>query len=808
MEREGIEVVLVFAKYDLRAEAVDGELPVVTLSEVAPLDYPFFVKTGSWSQGGEILLSPYLRAKIDDEYKNVDIALKMSEKQSGSVAFVETKAQGYRYQKYADTEAGLTYFIPPRHWAKNRYRGFYQETIGGHYNTIGKDTIQIHFTDGREEFMNLVSKNMDEDKDFYKELVLDLVSMEQQLCIDEKSSMTMAMSWTENLLKQTERMVEKFCDAFDILEEDARPGLKPFYVKKSFHMIRKMSSKALIEHKIFHKDKVTAVSYREDFDTFEHRAIKTHLERLKSLVRIRRDMGILALKNEQKRLENNLDLSDVELKERMKYKNEDMGFYQEALTSRNLLADLDEKLGDEKELNKKWTELELKLNEVGRRPLMKAVKSVTTPAKTSNLFAFHPAYQRMYDLILADDEKMKGIDFYTEDIEDEFQVAKLSELYEKWVCLKLVQIFIQNYGFELQNHEGLSGIDGLIDYIHDVLNGGELSGVLFALTGKAEGKPMDVKIWYERKIKIDRKKLKADKIFAPRKNGKNPNAMYEKSSLTPDIIMKIETCGKVGVYVLDAKYKGNQLYDGMQELCEVAFQKYIWEMGHGVDMSQEFGLNRPPKDCIDGSFIIHGSTDTIAPAEISLDDKKVQVTYDPNSYLGAYPDELADRLWLPKCRENNWRVSESGFLDWVTWKSGNDNHENRLGIVAANPKMNNLPYLIRMIMEQTFGLYRARCWICGSDVNIAAKNTGRGNYKYHITCTNKECGKFTVETHCGNYRCPSHKKEIKIGKHVENYLGQWVGKDKKACWNVSCPKCRQLAPGSDSVEEDEELPFV
>lgn len=97
-----------------------------------------------------------------------------------------------------------------------------------------------------------------------------------------------------------------------------------------------------------------------------------------------------------------------------------------------------------------------------------------------------------------------------------------------------------------------------------------------------------------------------------------------------------------------------------------------------------------------------------------------------------------------------------------------------------------------MIMEQHFGLYKSKCWICGSDkIDIVLKYTEKGYSKYHIKCRNPECKKFMVETHCGMANCLSHDKKLKLGKHYINYLAQSKNRNKDSCWNVSCPKCRQ-----------------
>lgn len=313
-----MESVLVYTYYNFKSEAVDGELPIQDIQEADLPDYPDFVKTGAWEDGGEILIQPHQEAKVNGKYRKVDIAVRMTEKQAGQVEAVTTEPQGYRYQRYEDVWEGIVYFVPPAFWKRNAYNQKYERTIVGHYTTGGKEEIQIHFTDGRKESMRLVSRFRKEEDTFYKKLVFDLLSMEQRLCMDEKSAASMAVKWGEPLYQETEWMVEEFCNTLRGMERDTQPELKPFKEKKAFHKIRKMTPQALIEHEIFHKDKVNTISYQEDLDTFEHRVVKTYLGRLKKLVSLHREMEVRALKSELEGLRNNLGLTDAELEKRIK----------------------------------------------------------------------------------------------------------------------------------------------------------------------------------------------------------------------------------------------------------------------------------------------------------------------------------------------------------------------------------------------------------------------------------------------------------------------------------------------------------
>lgn len=1042
-----MDIVLVSTYHDLKSETVDGELPILRIQEADPQDYPDFVKAGAWEDGGEILVQPHQEAKVDGRYRKVDIAVRMTSAQAESVEAVTTEPQGYRYQRHTDIFEGIVYFVPPAIWKRNAYNQKYERTIVGHYTAGGKEEIRIHFTDGRKESMCLFSKFRKEEDTFYKKLVFDLLSMEQRLCIEEKSAASMAVKWGGPLYQEAEEMVEEFCSTLHSMEKDVQPELKPFKEKKAFHKIRKMTSRALIEHEIFHKEKVRSTSYQEDLDTYEHRAVKTYLGRLKKLVRLRREMEAHALKSELEGMKNNLDLSDEELEQRIKdqedwmnrqksrleglleqrpsaesekgipvtvlfriyhipgeeggengilefqtgkknqikvksgsfksnpvlgveaggtdmnpgqimdaegcrykvwedkkwsgwkkyewggagetkfisvavpvecteaasilfhylqsderiitencvvgiggyvapgygsegrnrhskfefvfkkieeiglydiktadpskeeYKAvpqkgehyrkikdldpeekdrfqkefreyilqlepqgyDDIGFYKEEKAIREQYKKLDAEFRDQEKPTKNWGKLEQWLDKADKSPLMTAASPVKTPVRASNLFSFHPVYKKMYALMLKEARKMEGVDYDSEDPDDEFQIAKLCELYEVWSCLRLVCIFIEKYGFELLDPgDGMGTVDlkayiqGVLDGIHNETAfdrrkeekpwisgtepgaGSRLNGTRFDLKGEVGGRTMKVTVWYDREIEIDTRRLR------------------------PDIIMTMQMMGIERTFILDAKYRSNSDYDGIQDLCQVAFAKYTPKREARFE-------NRPIR--IDGSFIIHSSMGTRKEAENEKKSEcvwrftveqnenmgnrpedgrannRIEVKYDPRKYLGAYQDLLAEKLWL-----NGWKAKDDTkeqLRNWAKWQRSVNNHENRIGIVAETPEMHHLEYLLQMIMEQHFGLYRERCWICGRQISsehVEHKLTAKGYSKYHIKCPG--CRRLVVETHCGRADCPSHSGRIRLGKHSDDYLAQWRRGEGNVCWSVSCPKCRQL-PSSD-----------
>ena len=66
------------------------------------------------------------------------------------------------------------------------------------------------------------------------------------------------------------------------------------------------------------------IENKEDFDTFEHRVIKTYLKKLRNLIKVRQKMEVMALENEKSRLELSIDLEESELEERINELNQEI----------------------------------------------------------------------------------------------------------------------------------------------------------------------------------------------------------------------------------------------------------------------------------------------------------------------------------------------------------------------------------------------------------------------------------------------------------------------------------------------------
>lgn len=449
--------------------------------------------------------------------------------------------------------------------------------------------------------------------------------------------------------------------------------------------------------------------------------------------------------------------------------SEHIGFLKEKKETLECLKQVKKHL-KEKESYKDWKKTEDVLNEIEQSELMKKTSSEKTSVKISNRFTFNPLYQAMYKIIISNKKRLIDISYDSFRQEDEFRVAKLPELYEIWCCIKILSHLIQDYGFTLLNinsDKEYSGVEGLREYIKNILCYDEFMSAEFCLKNDMiiEEKPIEITLWYNREIRVDR--LKLENYFAKDRYGK----LRRKSSLKPDIIMRITMEGKSKNFIFDAKYRDNTFadrvfYNSLKDIFEVAFQKYTLELENG-NMDHEF-------DSVSGSFILH-NCDKVKSLK---NENNIQI-YNSGHYLGARPSSIYEKF---RKKIEDWEVSNEKFEDWCKRKR-NIEKENKLGIITMNPNQNHFPYVMQMIMEHHFNLYQKVCWLCGSkELDILTCLTKGGYPKYHIKCRNKACNHFMVETHC--FKPHKNVSKQKLGKHNKNYYGQG------SKWNVYCPVCK------------------
>lgn len=474
--------------------------------------------------------------------------------------------------------------------------------------------------------------------------------------------------------------------------------------------------------------------------------------------------------------------------------SETLAFYKLLQDNKEKVKKLDKKIQDVA----KWELLKEKLNKIEKDTFLNKVSNMPVTHVSSNLFSFHPLYHTIYDVMQTHQQVLEYIDYYNEDTNDALPVGKLADIYEHWCCIKILLTFIQLYGFSfvsISNKDCKDDVEVLKDYITDILNGKDtLSGTKFELQHIEDKWNMNLVMWYEREFRLNKPALKRDSVYVG-----NQTRMRK-----PDFVIRIRYNDSYSNYnqkehwfVMDAKEKTAENYDGVKDLCEVAFQKYMLELGYGRLNSDEnrISYNLKEKDQISGSFILHSNIN--AKANVKEEEcinyaarikyPKVKVVYDPKKYLGDYIDEWC-REWKKASLNVNWEK----FEEWSLW-NGRSNNDNRLGIVVMNPKENNLTYIIQMIMEKYFNLYGSRCWICGGETKSELKHTEAGFEKYYYWCQNDDaCGELTVKTHCYN----GHSRNMKLGKHKRNYYAQSLQGGEKSCWNVSCPICREILPDS------------
>jgi len=448
------------------------------------------------------------------------------------------------------------------------------------------------------------------------------------------------------------------------------------------------------------------------------------------------------------------------------------------------LADVN---SDKQKLTQSWKRVKEKLNSLKGSKIFRDVVIKNETLKKTNLFSWNRDYANAYKLIKSYNKILERVSLYGK---NSFSVGKLSQLYEYWCCIKILSVFIQDFSFEFKgglNLDNKSSWDNLRQFISDTMKQGVFSNIEFKLYSPYL--KIEIKLLYNCEIKLDNKYL-VSKGYLPYNN-------LNKQHLIPDIVLKIKRDkGNEKIFCIDAKYrtskessKQNPLSDWYKDICEVALQKYIIEVGNG---------NKEYKK-IEASYIIHSDNKLKSknlPYNESFLYKGNYLLCNPQCYYGARPELIVNEYRkIYHNNKNNLENFTNKAIEWAKFKREVDNNETRLGSIMVLPDNDvYLKNLIRLIMEHYFEVYREICWMCGSkNLEIEKKKTKSNYDKWHITCDN--CKEFWVQTHCSNRKCPSHNYNKSIVKHSFNFYDQ-NDYGNKSSWNVHCPFCHDLASGN------------
>lgn len=720
----------------------DGNNKKTEWTEIEQSEYPFYFSVDlKWEHGKRFRVIPHMKAKNGEK---LTFALKQCKDATKKINTVSDKNRDY-YEKIEKGEA--IYYRPP-------YKKTNGQERSNWYVSIGSETIIVTFDDGTIENMTVVSETIHpEHEDYCKKLIEDLVAIDQKLCIDEKKKSSIDVYKNKTNIDT----IDKFCELFDCIEASPAFDLKSDYRKVPKDKVKRYSPKNIIQIAT-NQPKVDSIVLEESIDIYEHRLIKYYANKLEKYIDI------------QKR---NLKTNQSSMKEKLETLNKQFKTVEaeaEAEKLRDNIGDLEKEI---KRLNNSAK----KISKRNETEFFKKVSDTKVGLHMTNLFRYSPNYRKMYRFISnkSIQERLESVDLI--DLGgQEISVDKIESIYEHWVLIKILSEFMLKYEFELSGYKykdtetlvaGANGREGLRKCIKEIIKDktDNLSGSEFVLVSNDLG--LEVVVNYEKKIGIEVERLKAEKKLSTWQE----EHWHDKVNLWPDFVISI---GKIGgkspkeYFVFDAKYRyGMSHYNGVEDLSEVAFQKYTLCMAD----SQIFNGNS-----LTGSFIIHNAHVCEQPI-VKLEEigsEKYVFEYNPKLYLGTSPG-----IFIPYWEKQGMKsmnVSVDKFKEW----SGKIQSENKLGIlkVSLEPDGDNFSYLIQMIMEKYFNKEGDRCWLCGDpSVNKIPDGTKVGNPTEVYTCNT--CGAFWKQT-----VSPCSKK--KIIKHRINYYPHLEGQ----LFYVLCPYCR------------------
>lgn len=421
-------------------------------------------------------------------------------------------------------------------------------------------------------------------------------------------------------------------------------------------------------------------------------------------------------------------------------------------------------------VNHDWEGIQRKADQLLNSPLLRGLRGKER-LHTSNLFAKHRGYRRAYALMREKQAQFAGIDLWGV---GSLPVRPTQSIYEVWCLLKMLSIWINEYGFTLTSPSIDTLTQQLLRHLRDGKKDKDKAVPTMILTmERGNLKGMELRLDYD-----------TDRCF--QEYGKEKR-------LCPDFFLKITFRGKTYRFCMDAKYRnyapGQQTKaDWYEDLFYVAWFKYIFRLR---DQGEE----------IDGAYILH--SDDASPGRVGGQSMgryfwsrfgAEQREADPYKSRGMNGLLLSSWQRFVEAPQGN-APSGSQMLNRIRDEL-NGVEDCRLGAIRFTPGSDNAPDaafrgLMQMIMEHFLGkdfivkqnnfpgIYQAKCWSCGSEsLQVRELATNAGFKKYYIIC--QTCQEFWVQNHCFDREC-----DRELGKHRHNYYRR---KD-NSVWNVVCPVC-------------------
>lgn len=772
------------------------------------------------------------------------------------------------------------YYFPPRKW-KIKNDKYEPRDRHNHYTTSGTEEITISYKDGTYDVITLNSVSPLEEED-YLGMVSDLYSMSEELVKSKNGTIDISKQKISDL----ESIVNKVEKAFFYLKDNFVLSLIQENEKIPVNKMKHFSNKSIIEMDSG-KPKVSGVIYKENPDNYENRQIKKFLvDLLDMLLREKKLIGkdrydnMISYEekkflNEKRSLVNDLaktldedmiiinefvekalngfdkeelnesllnELSELYKKEK-RYFNEKnrKGYYDEYVERiKNLIClrekqiESCEKIKEEYNNQNKYSDvledLIKRVDKILKHKVFKDISRTNLPLKKTNIFSGNDIYRRFHQ-IMSNYLELEGASkpFFEYGDTDDITVEKLEVLYERWCLIRLLMLFVDEYGFRFTGSEGhkktysyeesKKKLKGYIDYL---IQKGDIKDSEFRLekgikeVGKLKDNRFSLVIKYNHEFEIPES---IDKSVFP------PDGEKDKKKLIPDIYieMNIENPkpsneGKLETrcFCLDAKYRTKNPLTGnngksrwFSDLCSVAIQKYYFEMneaGHKVD----------------GSFILHSNSEChfkginssgyygaryMNNAGYSM--KTIEMAY--KEYQKPWMKEresveISSRLWHEMVDEGG-----SKKIKYMSDETKEDERfhnrfhnsiykyaQNFGSILFIPTNISYMKNLVTMIMEHYFGIYFWLCWECGHEIKYGDIKDFNDNSIDHtaidvttaqsIRFVCPECNSLHVRNYCGVCALRRRNNEkiplTWLGKHKIPYYAYSNNK-----WNLFCPKC-------------------
>ena len=303
-----MKAVLAYVKYkDIRGRTrkIDGIHPIEKNENPY---YPKFVEVGDFDfnqSSPTFLIQEHMYVYIPEYESRHTASLVFIASENEHIDIIESGTENGNATKWERYKT--MFYCPAKFKGKtDKSEDDFDSDIPNEVTSAGLWAIKIYHSDGKQFIVNVkVLPSISEEN--YQLMLKDLVKVHQDLVFNARGSVGFNSKW-DHIYQDIEKEISDMSIAVSQIMESPKTNLFQEYSKQNVNKIKNFSPRSIQDAFIKGQQSVNAISYSEDYNIYEHRAIKLFLCQMKRLC----EQCMIIAENEKKQSVDELIQSCVD----------------------------------------------------------------------------------------------------------------------------------------------------------------------------------------------------------------------------------------------------------------------------------------------------------------------------------------------------------------------------------------------------------------------------------------------------------------------------------------------------------------